>query len=149
MINYSVLILCVGLMIPCIVVSEGNVIDHLPDAGRNQFQVAICVTGQVARMIPSLLIPFLRDNSKFRFTLFYVLQTTKQKPWKGAIYQEPRYINLTVNEIHTELSKLYSSLRNVLVAAVNDSAYLNLNQWKNKLHGKVIAITFNFSQVTR
>eukprot|EP01035_Chromulina_nebulosa_P025027 gene25027-32618_t len=99
--------------------------------------VAICVIGQVSRMIPSLLTPFLKDNSKFSFTLFYMLQAARQKPWKGAIYKEPRYVNLTTPEIHAELTKLYSPLQNVVVAAVNESIYFNLTQWRDRLQGKV------------
>ena len=100
--------------------------------------VAICVIGQVSRMIPSLLTPFLKDNSKFSFTLFYMLQVARQKPWKGAIYKEPRYVNLTTPEIHAELTKLYSPLQNVVVAAVNESIYFNLTQWRDRLQGKVM-----------
>jgi hypothetical protein len=104
---------------------------------RRTTHVAICVIGQVSRMIPSLLTPFLKDNSRFSFTLFYVLQAARQKPWKGAIYKEPRYVNLTTPEIHTELTKLYNPLQNVAVAAVNESIFFNLTQWKDRLHGKV------------
>ena len=100
-------------------------------------QVAICVIGQVSRMIPSLLTPFLKDNSKFSFTLFYVLQAARQKPWKGVIFQEPRYVNMTTPEIHAELTKLYSPLHNVVVAAVNESIYFNLTQWREQLDGQV------------
>ena len=104
---------------------------------RRTAHVAICVIGQVSRMIPSLLTSFLKDNSKFSFTLFYVLQAARQKPWKGVIFQEPRYVNMTSQEIHTELTKLYSPLQNVVVAAVNESIYFNLTQWREQLDGQV------------
>ena len=137
----------------CVAASEekhgASKLAHIARTGglhqRRTTHVAICVIGQVSRMIPSLLTPFLRDNSRFSFSLFYVLQAARQKPWKGAIYQEPRYVNLTSKEIHAELTNLYSPLHNVVVAAVNESEYLNLTQWRDKLQGKVMHTRLQYS----
>ena len=96
----------------------------------NSTKIALCVIGQKIRMIPKLLLPFLKENSHYRFTLFYALQSGHTKPWKGDIYQQSHYTNMSAYEIRMQLSKVYHSLRNVKVAAVNTSRYITVDEWR-------------------
>ena len=96
----------------------------------NSTRIALCVIGQKIRMIPKLLLPFFRENSNYKFTLFFALQSGHTKPWKGEIYQQSHYTNMSSYDIRIHLSKVYHSQRNVKVAAVNTSRYLTVDEWR-------------------
>eukprot|EP01035_Chromulina_nebulosa_P041903 gene41903-56745_t len=96
----------------------------------NSTRIALCVIGQKIRMIPKLLLSFFRENSHYKFTLFYALQSGHTRPWKGEIYQQSHYTNMSAYDIRMHLSKVYHSQRNVKVAAVNTSRYITVDEWR-------------------
>ena len=99
--------------------------------------VAVCIGGQTARMLPSLLSPLFQDNSELQFKLFYTLQSSNNhdvRYWsdRSYTYEPSKYGKMDRSEILSSLMVEYKNLTNIEIGAVEMIQGLSAEEWSSQ-----------------